>query len=116
MAKQGGNDAWMFGLGVIAVGCFLYYSRAGKGEDNALLIPDALENRLDQVVDALNRAFGPKWVNVGMSTLHSYLMRTMPGVGGLVEAVYRVELEYRQYVNAGAAKRQAAIRYARSGV
>jgi hypothetical protein len=112
MAKRGGDEKWMIGLGAAFVGVFLYYSYAGKGKDNALLIPDALENRLDHLVDALNRAFGQSWVNAGMSTLQTHIAHTMPGLAGLVNAVYRAELQYRQYAKAGARKRQAAIGYA----
>lgn len=114
MAKRGGNDPWIIGLGAIVVGGLLYYSYAGKGKDNALLIPDALENRIDRVIDTLNRAFGQRWVNAGISALQAHIVRTMPGVAGLVNAVYRAELQYRQYANAGAAKKQAALGYAGS--
>lgn len=113
MAKPSGGDEWKWGLGILFAG-FLYYQLSGKGRDNALLIPDALEDRIDHVVEALNGAFGQRWVNVALNALQAHIVQTMPGLAGLVNAVYRAELAYRGYSNAGVAKKQAAMRFALS--
>lgn len=111
MAKPSGGDEWKWGLGILLAGV-LYYQLAGRGKGNALLIPDSLEGRIDRVVEALNGAFGQWWVNVAFDALQAHVVRTMPGLAGLVNAVYRAELAYRGYVNAGVAKKQAAMGFA----
>lgn len=60
--KGGGSDDWGQLLGIVigvGIGAFaVYYLTAGRGQENAALIPDDLEGRIDFVVEALNRNFG----------------------------------------------------------
>lgn len=68
--KGGGDDWGTFFKIVIGVGlgaAALYYIQAGRGEENdAALIPDGLEGRIDLVVKKLNMRFGNAWVNAGL--------------------------------------------------
>lgn len=105
-----GEKLLLFGLGTISV-IGLYYLKAGYDhENNAALIPDALENRIDHVVDTLNARVGKNWVTWGAGQLKSYLQNTLPlPLVALVDVVYAVEQESRRIHMASNTKRQRAV-------
>ncbi len=112
MARQGGGEALVLGVLAGAGAAFVYvYLTRGRGSDNARLIPDALEDRIDHLVASLNRAFGPRWVTRGLDSLEASIERTMPTLAWLVDAVHHVEEAHAG--KAGAAKKKAAMRRAR---
>lgn len=114
MAKRGGGDGWIWGVVLFAGAAALYaYTKTGRGTENSPLLPDAVEGPIDRVVESLNRAFGDRWVTLGLNAVQSYIERTMPAAVWLVNAVYRAEQGYGP--KAGAAKKQAAKRLARGG-
>jgi hypothetical protein len=80
-------------VAVLSIGAgLLYYLRAGSGNKDASLIPNAVEDRIDKVVEALNHKFGKRWVNRGVTTLQAGLSTVLPApLVGLVEVVHRVE-------------------------
>lgn len=108
--KKGDDGWWKLLLLMLAVGG-LYYTQAGRGEENdAALIPNSLEGRIDRVVAALNKQFGKRWVDWGMDALRSHLQKVLPSqVVALVEVVSAVELASRRTPMTSYAKQQAAI-------
>ena len=63
MAKKNDDLWWKIPLFIIGGAAILYYAQAGRGEENnAALIPDDLEDRIDLVVTRLNAQFGQRWV------------------------------------------------------
>jgi len=103
----------MVGGGVLG-GALLYYLMAGAGsEKNAALIPDAIEDRLDLVVKALDGRFGKVWVGRGIAALKSALSETLPApLVALVDVVVAAETLGRQHRWTGAHKRVHAMRLA----
>lgn len=95
---------------VITVGAgLLYYLRAGLGGKDASLIPESIEGRIDKVISALNRKYGKRWVNRGVSALQVGLSAVLPApLVGLVELVHRVEHLAEQQGWKGAEKRTHA--------
>jgi hypothetical protein len=98
------------GLGLLA----LYYLSAGAGpENNAALIPDVIEDRLDAVVKALDKKFGKAWVNREIATLKAGLSAMLPApLVKLVDAVSKAEVLGRQNRWTGPQKRLHAVRLA----
>jgi hypothetical protein len=111
-AKGGGNGGWGF-LGGILVVVGLIYLKTGRGENDAPLIPNSLEGKIDLVVAALNQQFGHQWVGVALDALQAHIERTVPQVAALVNAVQAAEKAYRNIPNAGSAKKQYALQIAR---
>lgn len=88
----GGLAALLVGGVVVAGGLLLHYLTSGVGDDDASLIPNAIEDRLDRVVDALNRRFGKQWVQYGIDTLRSGLASMLPQpMVQLVSVVQQIE-------------------------
>ena len=88
----GGFAALLVGGVVVVGGLLLHYLTSGVGEDDASLIPNAIEDRLDRVVGALNRRFGKQWVQYGIDTLRSGLASMLPQpMVQLVSVVQQVE-------------------------
>lgn len=116
--KGGGGDDWgkvfavLLGVGLGAIA--LYYLQAGREDEDAALIPDALEDRIDLVVKKLNDRFGQRWVNFGLNALEGYLKSILPWqVVGLVSVIYHVE---QLPALRGAAKRQLVAERVRRGI
>lgn len=115
MARRNGNDG--LALLVVAVGAaVLYYLYSGKGEENdAPLIPNDIEGRVDLVVAAMNRQFGKHWVDFGLHAVRSHLHTVLPPpVVALVNVIYNVEQFARFTEMSGYQKRQTALAWARS--
>lgn len=72
----------------------LYYVKAGAGsEKNAALIPDAVEDPIDQIVDTLNRTFGKNWVDLTLSVLEKALEHALPSkTVAFVKLIHRAEI------------------------
>lgn len=115
MAKKGGGDGWIFPLLVLVGGVALYYTQAGRGEENdAALIPNNIEGQIDLVVEKLNKQFGKRWVDRGLDALRSHLQRVLPPyVVALVGAVYAVELMSRSMPMTSHVKQQTAVQMVR---
>lgn len=115
MAKKN-NDDWLKLLLFVGGGALLlYYIQAGRGEENnAALIPDSLEDRIDRVVSRLNGRFGQTWVDRSLDVLSSYLKTVLPSeVVVLVNIIYQVEMRSRQIQMTSFQKQQAAVYQAR---
>lgn len=96
----------LLGLGGVA----LYYLQAGSDrENNAALIPDAIEGRIDRVVGTLNAQVGKNWCNFGAEVLKVILRKALPGpLVTLVDVVYAVEQESLRVCMASNTKRRRA--------
>lgn len=108
--KMGDEDKLLLlVLGVAGV-LGLYYLTAGYDrENNAALMPDSLEDRIDKVVGELNARVGRNWGNWGAESLKHLLRKLLPGnLVALVDVVYAVEQESRRVAISGHAKRQRA--------
>lgn len=93
----------------------LYYLKAGTGETKAALIPSSLEQRLDRVVEALNKRFGKHWVEQTLGTLKRGLETVLPApLVALVDAAYRVEQLGQRDGWSGQQKRHEAVVMSRS--
>lgn len=117
MAKKGGDDWGAFiAFLLIAGGTIAYiYTKSGRDEENAALIPDSLEGKIDLVVEKLNDRFGKRWVGAGLDALRSYLQQVLPApVVKVVDVVYAVEQLSRGsfWPMTGPAKRQVAVQRA----
>ena len=95
------------GLGLIG----LYYLTAGYDrENNAALIPDSLEDRIDHVVNILNANVGKEWGYKGAETLKFILRRALPPyLVALIDVVYAVEQESLRVRMASDTKRRRAV-------
>jgi ABC-type xylose transport system substrate-binding protein len=112
MGKRMNDDEKFLVGALVGLGALLlYYLTAGTDrENNAALIPDGLEDRIDRVVDTLNAQVGKNWVNWGTGQLKAYLRNTLPpSIITLVDIVYAVEQAARQGRIAGYTKRPRAI-------
>lgn len=110
MARKNNNDG--LALLFVAIGAgVLYYLYSGKGEENdAPLIPNDLEGRVDLVVATMNRQFGKRWVDFGLDALRSHLQKVLPPpVVALVNLIYNVEQYARFTEMSGYQKRQTAV-------
>jgi hypothetical protein len=117
MGKRKGSDGWWkLLLLLLAVGG-LYYTQAGRGEENdAAFIPNSLEGQIDRVVAELNKQFGKRWVDWGMDALRSHLQKVLPPqVVALVGVISAVELVSRRTPMTSYAKQQAAVQRALVG-
>lgn len=118
MAKRKSDGDKLLGGALIALGAAcLYYLKAGPDrENNAALIPDALEDRIDLVVRTLNTRVGKDWGNRGIETLKLLLRRVLAvPLVALVDVVYTVEQEARRVSMASRTKRNRAAVMAVAG-
>jgi hypothetical protein len=108
MAKSGGGGGGWVLLLLAAAG--VYYAKTGEGQENdAALIPNDVEGRIDFLVEALNKRFGHGWLASGVEALRSYIGRTMPPLLALVDVVSAVEVRSRYIPMRGYEKKQAAV-------
>jgi hypothetical protein len=119
MGKKGGGDGWgpWALLGVVVGAVALHYAQTGRGdENNAPLIPDSLEGKIDRVVEELNRRFGKRWVGAGLDAVMAHLQRTLPPpVVVVANVIFQVEQMSRYVRMTNLGKRQTAIRRLRAG-
>jgi len=105
------ESKFLIGSAVVGLGAVgLYYLTAGWGrEKNAALMPDALEDRLDMVVEALNGHVGKDWVDRGAEGLKKALRTVLPGpLVALVDVVHAVETEATRQRMSGNTKQRRA--------
>ena len=88
----------------------LYYLANGQGrENNAALIPDAIEDRIDKVLTTLNARVGKRWGDWGAEKLKAFLRNTLPWqLVALVDVVSTVEQQAKYGLIAKHTKRQHA--------
>ena len=87
-------DKVIVGAGLLALGGgAYYYLRDGAGsKKTTALLPKSLEDRLDYVVEALNKNFDQRWVNVGLDFLQTALAKVLPPpLIALIEFVLKAE-------------------------
>lgn len=115
--RKGGDDIGLLvGLGILALVGIVYYSKVGRGEENdATLIPNDLEGKIDFVVKKLNEKFTKQWVDRGFNFISSYFQKTYPSLALVVNMVVYVEQSSRQQLvpMTSYAKQQAAVRLVR---
>ncbi len=113
MAKKGGGEELvaLLGLGAAFVG--LAWLVSGRGQNNSPLIPDRLEDKIDLVVESLNKQFGHEWVTYGLNILQAHIERTLPQIAWLVRVLYMAEQAYRYMPKAGNNKKQYVLQMAR---
>lgn len=119
MAKSNPNPTpWILGgLGLVAA--LLYYLKEGAGSENdAALIPNSIEAKLDRIVDALNQRFGRQWVNQGLARLEQGLTGFLPApLVAMVEVVHKTEQWAKQQqaygvaINSYGKRRYAATQF-----
>jgi hypothetical protein len=115
MARRNSSDG--LALLFMAVGAtVLYYLYSGKGKENdAPLIPNDIEGRVDLVVASLNGQFGKHWVDFGLHALRSHLQKVLPPpVVALVNVIYNVKQFARFTQVSGYQKRRTAMGWATS--
>ena len=115
MAKKKGNEGWLIAAVGLGVGLlFLYYRETGLGkENNAALIPDTIEDEVDNLVSALNDKFGKAWVNVGLAVVTRYVQNALPAsYVALVGVVIQVENISKHRFMTSYEKQQLAIQMA----
>lgn len=111
MGKRKSDGDKLIGAVLIALGAAcLYYLKAGATDkDNAALIPDAVEDRVDALVAALNAGVGKDWGKYGAEALKLSLRDALPApMVALVDIVYAVEQEAKRVSLSSVAKRQRA--------
>ena len=116
MAKKKDFDAWLIGGVCIGLGVlFLYQRRTGWGTENdAALIPNALEDKIDVVITALNNRFGKAWVEYGMQAIEGYARNALPAaLVALIAIVVEVENSSKRRFMTGFDKQQRAAQIAR---
>ena len=107
------DDSWgtilVILLGAAGVAA-LYYSQAGKGQENdAALLPNSIEDRIDLIVTALNEHFGKQWVDWGLDALRYYIQKTLPPpLVTIVGVIVTVEQMSRRRQMSSSLKRQTA--------
>jgi hypothetical protein len=83
-------------------------------ENDAPLIPNNFEGRVDLVVAALNKHFGKRWVDFGLHALRSHLQKVLPPpFVALVNVIYNVEQFARFTEMSGYQKQQRVVVWAR---
>ena len=115
MARRKNEDGWWIAFGLTAIGAaLLYYTQTGVGKENdAALIPNSLEGKIDSLVATLNQRFGKRWVDLGVDAIKYYLQNTLPApLVKLIDTVSSVELISRGIPMASYAKQQLAVQKA----
>lgn len=117
MGRRKNDGDKLLGILLIGIGAtLLYYLKTGLDrENNAALIPDPLENRIDRVVSTLNARVGKNWGNWGAEALKYYLQNALPwSLVRLVNVISEVEQEAKWIYMVSDAKRQRAIAIAKA--
>lgn len=94
--------------GALAVGFGVYLTTGRRGK-NSPYIPDAIEDRIDQVVAWLDTKLGKQWVDKGLDFVQSTLFSNLPmPLANLADAVFNAEKTGNQQGWTGAQKRDYA--------
>ena len=110
--KSGGEWsgwAWLIGISLGAIA--LYYLEAGRGSENdAALLPNRLEDRIDFLVTAINKRFGKQWGNRALDVIQASLEKILPADAvALVSVIYGVEQLSKRIPMTSDDKKQRAI-------
>lgn len=114
MAKSGGDDIWqkLLGLGAIVGGIMLLdYALGGRRKENdAALVPNRIEDPIDNAVAELDRRFTKQWVDKSLDFIMKSVQETLPLP--IVFAVYGAELMSKNslWPMSGADKKTEALR------
>ena len=82
----------LLGLAVFGGTIALYtYLKTGAGAKKSPFLPEAIEDRIDNLVGWLNKRFGKRWVQRGLTTLQHAVELGMPGLAGVMNAVFAAE-------------------------
>jgi hypothetical protein len=117
MAKKKDFEGWLVGAACVGVGLlFLYYAGTGLGNENdAALIPNTLEDEIDELIAALNNRFGKDWVEFGLKTLEDYPRNALPAsLVAFVAVVVEVENSSKRRLMTSYDKQQLAVQFARA--
>jgi len=112
VAKKSNFDGWIIGAVVVGLGLtFLYYVQTGlERENDASLLPNRLEEKIDTLISALNERFGKAWVGFGLGVLERYAQSALPAsLVVLVRLVSQVENISKRRFMTGYEKRQLAV-------
>lgn len=112
MAKKTNFDGWLITAVGIGLGlAFLYYTQTGLGKENdAALIPNSPEEKIDLLISALNRRFGKNWIEFGLGVLTHYVESALPApLVVLLRVVAEVENISKHRFMTGYDKRQLAL-------
>lgn len=102
--------AGLAAAGALVVG-FGVYLATGRRDKNSPYIPDAIEDRIDQVVAWLDAQLGKEWVDKGLDFIQSTLLSNLPlPLAKLADVIFDAEKTGSQQGWTGAQKRD----YARS--
>lgn len=117
MARRMSNNRnwWLGGAALAVAGLGLVYLKTGLGrEKDAALIPDALEEPIDRVVEALKEKFGKQWVDNSAEVLAAALGKTLPkSLRVLIDVVCAVEQEAKSKQMSSEMKRKRAVALAK---
>jgi hypothetical protein len=116
MTRKSNNEGWWI-AGLLLAGLGLYYLQTGLGTQNdAVLVPNTLEGKIDTLVAALNERFGKDWVNVGLNLLKHSLQNELPSpLVNLIGVVALVENTSKGRWMTSSDKRQLAVKMASAG-
>lgn len=100
-------------LGTVAAGAlvvgFGVYLATGRRGKNSPYIPDAIEDRIDQVVAWLDTKIGKQWVDRGLDFVQSTLFSNLPQpLAKLADVVFNAEKTGNQQGWTGEQKRDYA--------
>jgi hypothetical protein len=114
--KGKGGEGWgglLVGLGLVILAAVMYYDKEGREENDAALIPNSLEGRIDFLVGKLNERFGKEWVNKGFDFINAYAQQNYPVLALVVNAVVQVEQMSKGQPMNSYIKQQTAVQMAR---
>ena len=116
MIRKSNNEGWWI-AGLLLAGLGLYYLQTGLGTLNdAALVPNTLEKKIDTLIAALNERFGKDWVNVGLSLLKHSLQNELPSpLVNLIGVVALVENSSKGRWMTSSDKRQLAVKMTSAG-
>lgn len=99
----------LLGLAVFGGTIALYtYLKTGVGAQKSPFLPDVVEDKIDALVGWLNKKYGRRWVQRGLSTLQHAVEVGMPGLAGVLNAVFAAEQATRGQRATSQEKRQNA--------
>jgi hypothetical protein len=113
VAKKTNFEDWLITAVGIGLGlAFLYYTQTGLGKENdAALIPNTPEEEIDDLINALNRRFGKRWIEFGLGVLTNYVQNALPApLVVLLRVVAEVENISKGRLMTGYEKQQLALR------
>lgn len=94
---------------VVGIGGLGVYAATGRRSKKSPYIPDAIEDRIDQVVTWLDTQLGKKWVDKGLDFIQSTLLSNLPlPLAKLADVIFDAEKTGSQEGWTGSQKREYA--------